>query len=194
MKKINQLKKLLLISALCSLHVYAGGPSTENSPTQGKSVMRSVDNFMDDSAITAKVKTALVDDKEINSTDLSLSTTRGVVTVDGFVTSHQQIERVDHLVRSISGVKQVINHLHLKSAEQTNLKSYASDTATTSEIVARLLANKQVSSRHISVTTTRGTVLLTGNVSNRQQKNKAAEIVRKVSGVRAVKNELSISN
>ena len=194
MKKISIMKKLLLISALCSLNVYAAGQPAQTPPAEGKSVMRSVDNFMDDSAITAKVKTALIDDKEINSTDLSLSTQRGVVTVEGFVTSRRQMERLDHLVRSITGVKQVINHLHLKPAQQTNLKSYASDTATTSEIVARLLANKQVSSRHISVTTTRGTVLLTGDVSNRQQKNKAAEIARKVSGVRAVKNELSISN
>ena len=194
MKKISLLKKVLLISLLCSLNGYAAGQPAETAPDKGKSVMRSVDNFMDDSVITAKVKTALIDDKEINSTDLSLSTSRGVVTVEGFVTSTRQTERVEHLVRSIPGVKKVVNHLHLKPARQTNLKSYASDTATTSEIVARLLANKQVSSRHISVTTTRGTVLLTGNVDNREQKHKATEIARKVSGVRTVKNELSVSN
>ncbi len=197
MNKTRYLNGLLLISALCSLNVYASeSPANHRDDTakHDNLSIKSVNNFMDDSAITAKAKTALVDDKEINSTDLSLSTTKGIVTVDGFVASRQQAERVNRLIREVKGVKGVVNHLHIKSQQQTNLKSYASDTATTSEIVARLLASKEVSSRHISVTTTRGAVLLTGHVSERRQKTAAGEIARKVSGVHTVKNELTVSH
>lgn len=53
---------------------------------QGKKVdssMNKVGNFMDDSAITAKVKAALVDHDNIKSTDISVKTDR-VVTLSGF--------------------------------------------------------------------------------------------------------------
>lgn len=188
------MKKLLLIPAFFSLNVFASEPAHQAAATEQHSVLHSVNNFMDDSAITAKVKTALIDDKEINSTNLSLSTTQGVVTVDGFVNSSQQIAHVERLVRQTPGVKKVVNHLHIKPAQQTNLKSYASDTATTSEIKARLMASQQIEARHISVTTTHGSVLLTGTVSHRHQIKVAEEIVRKVSGVSAVKNQLSVGH
>lgn len=194
MNMTRDMKTLLLIPALLSLNAFVTVPAAQAADNQGHSVLHSVNNFMDDSAVTAKVKTALIDDKEINSTNLSLSTTRGVVTVDGFVSSAGQVAHVERLIRKTQGVKGLVNHLHIKSDQQTNLKSYASDTATTSEIMARLMASKQVEARHISVTTTHGNVVLSGQVDDRRQKQAAAEIVKKVSGVSAVKNELSVSH
>ena len=198
MKRMNYFRRLLLVSLLISLNISAAelpargqGAEKHNDPSLDLS-LKSVDKFMDDSTITAKVKTVLVDDKQINSTDLSVSTTRGIVSVKGFVASHRQISRVKQLVASVKGVRQVKTELHIKPQQQTNLKSYASDTATTSEIVARLMTEKSISSRHISVTTTQGVVLLTGKVSSREQKVHAGDIAAKVSGVSAVKNQLSV--
>ena len=198
MKKISYLRRWLLASLLISLNISAAElpakgqeAKQHNDPSLDLS-LKSVDKFMDDSAITAKVKTVLVDDKQINSTDLSVSTTRGIVSVKGFVASHRQISRVKQLVAAVKGVRQVNTELHIKPQQQTNLKSYASDTATTSEIVARLMAEKSISSRHVSVTTSHGVVLLTGKVSSRLQKVHAGEIAAKVSGVRTVKNQLSV--
>ncbi len=57
---------------------------------QGKKVdssMNKVGNFMDDSAITAKVKAAPVDHDNIKSTDISVKTDQKVVTLSGFVES-----------------------------------------------------------------------------------------------------------
>lgn len=190
----RDIKTLLLIPALLSLNAFVTVPAAQAADTQGHSVLHSVNNFMDDSAVTAKVKTALIDDKEINSTNLSLSTTRGVVTVNGFVSSSRQIAHVERLIRQTPGVKGIVNHVHIKSDQQTNLKSYASDTASTSEIKARLIASKQLEARHISVTTTHGNVVLSGKVDNRRQKQVAEEIAKKVSGVSAVKNQLSVSH
>ena len=45
---------------------------------------------MDDSGITAKAKAALVDDETIKSTDISVETEKGVVTLSGFVASQDQ--------------------------------------------------------------------------------------------------------
>ncbi|ARU92936.1 BON domain-containing protein [Tatumella citrea] len=198
MKRISCLRRLLLVSLLISLNISAAelpakgqGAEKHDDPSLDLS-LKSVDKFMDDSAITAKVKTVLVDDQHINSTDLSVSTNRGVVSVKGFVASYRQISKVKQLVASVKGVRQVNADLHIKPQQQTNLKSYASDTATTSEIVARLVTEKSISSRHVSVTTSHGVVLLTGKVSSREQKVHAGEIAAKVSGVREVKNQLSV--
>lgn len=47
------------------------------------SSMKKVDGYMDDSGITAKVKSALVDAKDIKSNDISVNTNKGVVTLNG---------------------------------------------------------------------------------------------------------------
>jgi hyperosmotically inducible protein len=53
--------------------------------------MNKVGNFMDDSSITAKVKAALVDDKNIKSADISVKTDNKVVTLSGVVESQAQV-------------------------------------------------------------------------------------------------------
>lgn len=63
---------------------------------QGKKVdssMNKVGNFMDDSAITAKVKAATVDHDNIKSTDISVKPIKKVVTLSGFVESRAQPKR-----------------------------------------------------------------------------------------------------
>lgn len=45
---------------------------------------------MDDSTITARVKAALIDHKDINSGDISVKTENKVVTLSGDVTSAEQ--------------------------------------------------------------------------------------------------------
>ncbi len=54
--------------------------------------MNKVGNFMDDSAITAKVKAALVDHDNIKSTDISVETNQKVVTLSGFVESRRRLK------------------------------------------------------------------------------------------------------
>ncbi|PVF11477.1 molecular chaperone OsmY, partial [Yersinia pestis] len=44
------------------------------------SSMKKVDNYMSDSAVTAKVKSALLEEKSLKSTDISVETSNGVVT------------------------------------------------------------------------------------------------------------------
>ncbi|SUB15100.1 Osmotically-inducible protein Y precursor [Pantoea agglomerans] len=71
------------------------------------SSMKKVDGYMDDSGITAKAKAALVDDDAIKSTDISVKTHSGVVTLSGFVTSQDQAEKAVAVVQKIEGVKSV---------------------------------------------------------------------------------------
>lgn len=56
------------------------------------SSMKKVDNYMSDSAVTAKVKSALLEEKSLKSTDISVETSNGVVTLSGFLNSQAEIE------------------------------------------------------------------------------------------------------
>lgn len=66
---------------------------------------------VDDSAITAKVKTALLAEPGIPSADISVETVAGKVTLTGKVTDRAQAERAIQVAAMVEGVKGVDNRL-----------------------------------------------------------------------------------
>ncbi|WP_313655162.1 molecular chaperone OsmY [Pantoea sp.] len=158
------------------------------------SSMKKVDGFMDDSGITAKAKAALVDDDAIKSTDISVKTHQGVVTLSGFVTSQEQAEKAVAVVQKIEGVKSVSDKLHVRDSKSSSMKGYAGDAATTSEIKAKLLADDIVPSRNVKVETTDGVVQLSGHVANQAQSDRAESIAKAIEGVKSVKNDLTVKS
>nr|WP_044182529.1 molecular chaperone OsmY [Phytobacter massiliensis] len=154
--------------------------------------MNKVGNFMDDSAITAKVKAALVDHENIKSTDISVKTEKKVVTLSGFVESQTQAEEAVKVAKGVEGVSSVSDKLHVRDnkGNDNSVKGYAGDTATTSEIKAKLLADDIVPSRKVKVETTDGVVQLSGTVDSQAQIERAESIAKAVDGVKSVKNDL----
>jgi hyperosmotically inducible protein len=64
---------------------------------------------VDDAAITAKVKTKLAADGEINPFNIDVDTNEGVVTLQGRVKREETRTRAEQLARETHGVKRVIN-------------------------------------------------------------------------------------
>lgn len=166
--------------------------SADSAGSKIDSSMKKVGNYMDDSGVTAKVKAALVDNEAIKSTDISVHTHNGVVTLSGFVSSQEQAEKAVALAGGIEGVKSVSDKLHVKDSAKESVSGYATDAATTSEIKAKLLADDIVPSRNVKVETTRGVVQLSGTVGTQAQSTRAEDIAKAVNGVKSVKNDLSI--
>lgn len=158
------------------------------------SSMKKVGGYMDDSGVTAKVKAALVDDEAIKSTDISVETHSGVVTLNGFVTSQDQAEKAVAVAGKVEGVKSVSDKLHVKDSTKQTMKGYAGDTATTSEIKAKLLADDIVPSRNVKVETTNGVVQLSGTVKTQAQSERAEGIAKAIDGVKSVKNDLVVKS
>ncbi|MDN0096288.1 molecular chaperone OsmY [Yersinia rohdei] len=156
------------------------------------SSMKKVDNYMGDSAVTAMVKSALLEEKSLKSTDISVETSHGVVTLSGFVTSQAEVETAVEIAGNIEGVKSVSDKLHVKDQKTQSVSEYAGDAATTSSIKAKLLADDIVPSRKVTVETTDGVVQLSGSVENKAQAERAESIAKAVDGVKSVKNDLSI--
>jgi len=69
---------------------------------------------LSDSAVTGKVKAALLADAEVKGTDINVETNKGDVMLSGFVESQAQIDKAATLAKNIDGVKQVSNKLEIK--------------------------------------------------------------------------------
>ncbi len=196
--KINKtLLAVMLGTALVSGSALAEETTTDKAQNSAHSAgekidssMNKVGNFMDDSAITAKVKAALVDDENIKSTDISVETEKAVVTLSGFVESQAQAEQAVKVAKGVEGVSSVSDKLHVRDGHEKSAKGYAGDTATTSEIKAKLLADDIVPSRKVKVETTDGVVQLSGTVDSQAQIDRAESIAKAVDGVKSVKNDL----
>ncbi|GAA3913038.1 MULTISPECIES: molecular chaperone OsmY [Gibbsiella] len=198
-KFAHSLMAVVLGSVLVSGSVLAEGSllnkassATDSAGAKIDSSMKKVDNYMDDSAITAKVKSALLNDDSVKSTDISVKTEKGVVTLSGFVTSQAQAEQAVSAAGKVEGVASVSDKLHVKDASSQSVKSYAGDAATTSTLKAKLLTDDIVPSRNVKVETTDGVVQLSGEVKTQAQAERAESIAKSIDGVKSVKNDLTV--
>jgi hyperosmotically inducible periplasmic protein len=69
----------------------------------------------DDTAITAKIKTALMAEPGLKSLDINVDTKDGMVTLSGNVGSGELHDRVKQIASTTVGVKGVIDNLMLKT-------------------------------------------------------------------------------
>ncbi len=81
------------------------------APTQ---THRATGQVIDDSAITARVKTALIKEAGLgDTTAINVDTYRGVVQLSGFVESAVLKQRAEQIARGVQGVESVDNALRI---------------------------------------------------------------------------------
>lgn len=92
------------------------GRLDEDEFTKAQSMiqMEKAGAYTDDAAITAKVKAALLQAKGVKSTDISVTTTKGVVLLSGFVDDANQVNRAGQVATGVGGVREVRNTLQVK--------------------------------------------------------------------------------
>jgi osmotically-inducible protein OsmY len=83
-----------------------GGASTARQGGTGESV--------DDAAITAKVKAAILNEPKLESGEINFDTRKGAVRLSGFVISKAGESRALEVARTVGGVKSVKNDMRLK--------------------------------------------------------------------------------
>ncbi len=111
MKKVNTLVRylmpLVLITALmASASTFMACTSTRTHESTGE--------YVDDSAITTKVKTLLANDDFFKSFQISVETYKGTVQLSGFVNSQQAVDKAGEIAKSVKGVKSLKNNLIVK--------------------------------------------------------------------------------
>ena len=74
----------------------------------------STGQYIDDSVITTKVKSAIVNDLALKGFQINVETYKGVVQLSGFVDTRANINKAIELTRRVEGVKSVKNDMELK--------------------------------------------------------------------------------
>jgi osmotically-inducible protein OsmY len=100
------------VSASTSMH--RAGEDTKGA---AKSAYVGTVRVLDDTTITTKVKAAFASGKGINSNDIHVTTTAGIVTLGGQVQNTKTAARVEAIARNTNGVRGVTNDLRVGSSE-----------------------------------------------------------------------------
>jgi hyperosmotically inducible protein len=79
------------------------------------STRESTGEYVDDSAITTKVKAELVRDKTVKARQVDVATFKGVVQLSGFVDSQEEKAIAAQLAANVRGVQSVTNNIVVKT-------------------------------------------------------------------------------
>ena len=80
----------------------------------GTSKQESTGEYFDDSLITTKVKTAILNEPSLKVSQISVETYKGVVQLSGFVDSADAARKAVEVARSVKGVSDVKNDTRLR--------------------------------------------------------------------------------
>ena len=81
-----------------------------------RTVGAAVADATNDPRITTTIKAKLLANRELSAWDISVSTSRGVVTLSGTVPSHAQVGRAMLVALETTGVREVLSTLRVKAA------------------------------------------------------------------------------
>jgi osmotically-inducible protein OsmY len=70
--------------------------------------------YVDDSVVTTKVKTAIFNEPTLKSAEIGVETFKGVVQLSGFVSSQSDINKAVEVARGVAGVTSVQNAMRIK--------------------------------------------------------------------------------
>ena len=200
---------LLRASVLSAVSIFAVGCSKQVEPVSASTPVvpqnsmspapavaaapatTTVGTEIDDTVVTASVKSALLSDADIKSFDFKVETRKGVVMLSGFVDNQMQLDRANSLAKTVAGVTSVQNNVTLKSGT-TSVGNKVDDSIVTGKVKAALIGDEAIKSMDIAVATRKGEVQLSGFVNSQTQIDRALLIAKSVEGVTSVSNEMTI--
>ena len=104
-------------AALVLIVALTGGTAVTVTGCAETSTHESTGQYVDDSAITSKVKAKLLNDSVTHGLQIDVDTYKGAVQLSGFVDSAQEKARAEELAHSVDGVKSVDNALKVKNQQ-----------------------------------------------------------------------------
>lgn len=101
------LRDTLIAAALAvTLLTSAGCAVSRGQETTGQ--------YIDDSAITAGVKTQMLSDERVAGTSITVETMKGTVMLSGFAKSEAEKAAAESIAKSVDGVKAVKNEIAVR--------------------------------------------------------------------------------
>jgi len=173
---------LLLCAALntaCVSGIILGGAAATTAAFDE----RPVGQHFDDVSVATEIDARLIAEKDMPSRWVSLEVIEGVVILTGYLPSQSHIDRALFIARSVEGVRDIDNQLHIG---EPSLKSLFSDSWITTQIKSKFLNDELVSGISVHVETVAVRVYLQGVLRSEAQRYRAMELTRSVKGVTAI--------
>ena len=103
---MTNLKRISAILAALAMATTLGCASTTKSESTGE--------YLDDTAITGKVKSAILGEPTLKSAEINVETFKGIVQLSGFVSSQANVDTATKVAKNVGGVKSVKNDMRVK--------------------------------------------------------------------------------
>jgi len=121
MKVLNSTKSILVVLALASSFAFgaAGNNDTNKGPAEkmGQNIDRNNEKaatYVEDTAITAAVKSEILKDPLLKSNQISVETKMGVVELTGVLDTQESVNRAIEIARSAKNVTSVKSNLYVR--------------------------------------------------------------------------------
>lgn len=164
----------------CAPVIVAGGATAAVASTD----RRSVGTQLDDKNIELTARRKLNDDNRLgDDVHVNITSFNGTMLLTGEATTAEQRDIVVSLVRTLQGVKRVINEIGV--TEPTAFANRTNDGWITGRVKTKLLADEKIPGRQVKVVTENGVVYLMGLVTQKEGEL-AAEATRTVGGIKRV--------
>ena len=95
----------------------AANKSVTEKPSASSAKKESAGAYVDDAAITTKVKAAILEESSLKSAEINVETYKGIVQLSGFVSSRAAIDKAVAVARGVKGVTSVKNDMTVKGQQ-----------------------------------------------------------------------------
>src|SRR3954447_20366326 len=103
---MTQFARVSILVAAVALTALAGCASSQKQESTGQ--------YVDDTAITTKVKAAIFNEPTLKSAEINVETFKGRVQLSGFVSNRASIDRALVVAQGVAGVTSVANDMRVK--------------------------------------------------------------------------------
>ncbi len=138
-----------------------------------------------DREISMAVTSELIDDPAVFGYVIDAATYDGIVSLTGKVDNLLARDRASRIVRTVKGVRSVVNQIEVK-------KSDLPDGEVEANVEMRLLSDPATKNWEIDTEVDTGIVTLSGEVGSMQEKFLAEKVTKGVRGVCGVVNEINV--
>jgi hyperosmotically inducible periplasmic protein len=152
----------------------------------------SVGEKLDDAVITTQVKMALLLHRSTSTFRTEVSTTNGIVVINGSVENSAEKELITKLVEDIQGVKSVENKMTILKEKTSTVGEKLDDSVITAKVKMALVIHRSTGVLRTSVTTNDAVVTVSGKALNIAEKELVSKVIEDVDGVKSVVNEMNI--
>ena len=151
---------------------------------------------LNDTVITAAVKSKMAGDVRLRNSDVDVTTNNGAVTLTGIATGWEAKSAAEMIAKSVEGVNSVRDEMRTPAVATTASPSVhaaakatervASDSWITTKVKSEIAADSLTKGATVGVTTLHGAVVLKGTLASFDAIEHVKEIAEKVKDVKSV--------